>query len=148
MRPGETLEFHSTIHWIVYWPALAFGVLALAAIVVELALNLRGREAYACLAAAVVLGLLALIAFLRGLLRRIGTEIAVTNHRVIYKRGLFARSTVEMNVSKIETVDVEQSIWGRLFNYGNVTIRGSGGTFEPLMGIEHPLKMRNAILVG
>ncbi len=148
LRPDEKLEFHSTIHWIVYWPAVLFALLALLAIAVKLALGLQANQASACIAAAVVLALLALIGWLRAWIRRLGTEIAVTNYRVIYRRGLISRNTVEMNMSKIETVDVEQSIWGRLFDYGTVVIRGSGGTFEPLVGIEHPLQLRNTILVG
>jgi uncharacterized membrane protein YdbT with pleckstrin-like domain len=148
MRPDETLAFHTTIHWIVYWPAVLFLLLAAVAYAVKEALHLQGREQTACVAAAVVFALLALIAFIRAFLRRLGTEIVVTNHRVLYKRGLLARHTVEMNVSKIETVDVEQTLWGRIFGYGDVVIRGTGGTFEPLVGIASPLQLRNSILVG
>jgi uncharacterized membrane protein YdbT with pleckstrin-like domain len=148
MRPDEKLEYLSTVHWVVYWHAVAFAVLAVAAIAVKAALHLQARQEVACLAAATLFAVLAVVSFLRAWLRRIGTEIVVTNLRVIYKRGLLSRSTVEMNVSKIETVDVEQSLWGRLLDYGNVVIRGSGGTFEPLVGVQAPLKMRNAILVG
>lgn len=148
MRPDETLAFHTSVHWMVYWPAILFLLLAIAAYAVRLALGLEGREQTACDAAAIVLALLALIAFLRGLLRRITTEIVVTNHRVIFKRGLFSRHTAEMNSSKIESVDVEQSIWGRVFGFGDVIIRGTGGSFEPLLGVARPLRLRNAILVG
>lgn len=148
MRPDEKLAFHSTVHWIVYWPAVLFLLLGIAAYAAASVLDLQGHQAHAAVAAGVVFGILAVIAFCRAFLRRLGTEIAVTNHRVIYKRGLLSRHTLEMNVSKIETVDVEQSLGGRLFSYGNVTIRGTGGTFEPLLGIEHPLQLRNAILVG
>ena len=147
-QPDEKLVFHTTIHWMVYVPAILFLLLALAAIAVDQALGLQGREHTACWAAAVVLGIIAVIAFFRAFVRRITTEIAVTDRRVLFKRGLLSRHTVEMNVSKIETVDVEQTLWGRLFNYGNVVIRGTGGTFEPLLGIESPLQLRNAIIVG
>ncbi|MBV9758897.1 MAG: PH domain-containing protein [Alphaproteobacteria bacterium] len=148
MRPDETLAFHTSVHWIVYWPAILFLLLAILAYAVKVALDLEGHEAMACIAAALVLAVLAVIAFLRAFLRRLSTEIVVTNHRVIFKRGLFSRHTVEMNVSKIETVDVEQTLWGRLFGYGNVIIRGTGGTFEPLIGVARPLQLRNTILVG
>lgn len=148
MRSDEKLEYLSTVHWIIYWHAVGFAIAAIAALVVKLALDLHGRQEIACLAAATVLVILALLALLRAWLTRIGTEIVVTNLRVIYKRGLVSRSTIEMNVSKIESVDVEQGLWGRLFDFGNVIIRGSGGTFEPLLGVQRPLAMRNAILVG
>lgn len=147
-QPDEKLVFQTTVHWMVYTPAVLCLLLGLAAIAVDAALGLQGHEDSACMAAAVVLLLIAVVLFLSALLRRITTEIAVTDRRVLFKRGFLSRHTVEMNVSKIETVDVEQSVWGRLFNYGDVVIRGTGGTFEPLIGIEHPLQLRNAIMVG
>jgi len=148
MRPDEKLTFYSTIHWIVYWPAILCLALAVVAFAAWAALRPQGHAETAFVAAGMILALLALVSFLRALLRRMSTEIVVTDHRVIFKRGLISRHTVEMNVSKIETVDVEQSVWGRLFNYGDVVIRGTGGTFEPLIGIQHPLQLRSAILVG
>ena len=49
---------------------------------------------------------------------------------------------------KIETVDVTQSVWGRIFGYGTVVIRGTGGGIEPLRGVAAPIALRNAILLG
>jgi hypothetical protein len=66
----------------------------------------------------------------------------------IAKRGLIRRHTVEMNMNKIESVDVDQTLLGRLFNYGNVTIRGTGSTFEPLHMIDAPLKLRTTVTAG
>jgi Bacterial PH domain len=58
------------------------------------------------------------------------------------------RGTVEMNMNKIESVDVDQTLLGRLFNYGNVTIRGIGSSFEPLRLIDAPLKLRTTVTAG
>ena len=55
-------------------------------------------------------------------------EFVVTSRRIIIKRGLISHYTLEMNVSRIETVNVRQSIIGRIFNYGCITIIGTGGT--------------------
>ena len=76
------------------------------------------------------------------------TEIAVTDRRVIYKRGFIQRHTVEMNVDKVESVDVDQSILGRIFNYGDITVRGTGATLEPFRSIEAPLDFRNHVTAG
>jgi uncharacterized membrane protein YdbT with pleckstrin-like domain len=80
--------------------------------------------------------------------RRRATEIVVTDRRVIFKRGLVSRHTVEMNVGKIETVDVEQGLGGRLWGYGTVMIHGTGSGFEPLVGIGEPIQIRNSIVAG
>ena len=74
------------------------------------------------------------------------TEIAVTDRRVIYKRGFINRHTIEMNMDKVASVDVDQSVPGRLLNYGTVTVQGTGMSFEPLRRIKSPLSLRNAII--
>jgi len=80
--------------------------------------------------------------------RRWTTEIAVTDRRVILKRGFIRRATMEMNLAKVESVDVDQTLSGRLFNYGNVTIRGTGSSFEILRTIDAPLKLRSTVTAG
>jgi uncharacterized membrane protein YdbT with pleckstrin-like domain len=77
--------------------------------------------------------------------RRWTTEIAVTNRRIIYKRGFISRHTIEMNMDKIESVDVDQSIIGRLFDYGTITVHGTGTGIEPLYQIDSPIKFRNNV---
>jgi uncharacterized membrane protein YdbT with pleckstrin-like domain len=73
------------------------------------------------------------------------TEIAVTNKRLVYKRGLVARYVGEMNIDRIEGVNVLQGVWGRIFNYGRVMVRGMGVGEVVLPSIEDPLKFRKAI---
>ena len=73
------------------------------------------------------------------------TEIAVTNRRVIYKKGFIRRQTNEMNMDKVESVRVVQSILGRMRDYGTVTILGTGEGFETLRTIASPIKLRNSI---
>ena len=64
---------------------------------------------------------------------------------MIYKRGFIRRRTIEMNMEKVESVDVSQSIPGRIFNYGDVLIRGVGVGFEPLRMVDDPIQLRNAV---
>lgn len=72
------------------------------------------------------------------------SEYVITNRRIIIKTGFIARNTFEMNLSKIESVNVEQSIMGRILNYGSITIIGSGGTRETFHNIAHPLEFRKS----
>jgi uncharacterized membrane protein YdbT with pleckstrin-like domain len=71
--------------------------------------------------------------------------VAVTNHRLICKNGLIARHTVEMNLDKIESVDVDQTVLGRMFGFGTVTVRGVGTTIDPIRGIANPIGLRQAV---
>jgi len=80
--------------------------------------------------------------FIYPYIRQITNEFVITNRRVIVKRGLFARTTFEMNLNKIETVNVDQSIWGRIFGFGTIIINGTGGTREVCQSISKPLEFR------
>jgi uncharacterized membrane protein YdbT with pleckstrin-like domain len=86
-----------------------------------------------------------LVAVFRAWFRRWTTEIAVTDRRIIFKRGFIRRFTIEMHMDKVESVDVDQSVLGRIFDYGDVVVRGTGTGFEPLHMIEAPIKLRNAV---
>ncbi len=89
--------------------------------------------------------LASLLTLLAAAVRRWTTEIAVTDRRVIFKRGLIRRHTIEMNMDKVETVDVDQSLAGRLLGYGDIVVRGTGSTIEPFRKIAAPLDFRNQV---
>lgn len=74
------------------------------------------------------------------------TEFVITNLRVILKTGILSIKSFEINLSKIETVKIEQTLMGRIFNYGNVIIIGSGGTVERIENINHPIEFRNCFM--
>lgn len=73
------------------------------------------------------------------------SEVVITDRRVLIKVGFIQRHTFEMFISKIESVAVFQSMLGRLFNYGTVEIRGTGGSSESFATIAEPLPFRDAI---
>ena len=86
-----------------------------------------------------------LLGFARMMVLRATTEIAITNQRLVFKRGLIARQIGEISIDRIEGVNVLQSIWGRLFNYGRLAIRGMGVGEVVLPPIEDPITFRRAI---
>ena len=101
----------------------------------------------------IVLGLLLLPAFGLGLLLwlaawiiYISTELAITNKRIISKSGLIKRQTMEMFLEKVESIQVDQSILGRIFNFGSITISGTGGDKSPIRNISRPLDFRQAFM--
>jgi uncharacterized membrane protein YdbT with pleckstrin-like domain len=73
------------------------------------------------------------------------TETDVTNLRVVHKTGFISRKTFEMSLDKIESVDVTQTILGRMFDYGDVMVRGVGEGEEEIKTIASPLAFRNSI---
>lgn len=73
---------------------------------------------------------------------KLTTELAITDRRVIAKFGLLSRKSIELNLSKIESIKVEQGIIGRIFNYGDIFIVGTGGSNEPIPRIANPIEFR------
>jgi uncharacterized membrane protein YdbT with pleckstrin-like domain len=85
-----------------------------------------------------------LVFFLIAYIRFKSTELAITNKRVIAKFGFISRSTVEINLPKIESIQVHQGIFGRIFNYGSLVISGAGSPKAPIPGIAQPLEFRKS----
>jgi uncharacterized membrane protein YdbT with pleckstrin-like domain len=73
------------------------------------------------------------------------TEIAVTSKRVIYKRGWIGRRADEINLSKVESVHVDQGIIGRVLGYGTVQVRGTGAGTIKIKWMDNPIGFRKAI---
>jgi len=143
LQPGETVVYTTRLHWLVFFRAGLFAILAL------IAFGFAETRGDLHLPLLVLAGILAVIAFFDGAaaaLRRATTEFAVTDHRIIYKRGIVGRYTIEMARAKVESVDVQQSLAGRALNYGTIIVRGTGGGLEPIRNVESPLRLRSAIL--
>jgi uncharacterized membrane protein YdbT with pleckstrin-like domain len=143
LQPGETLIYVTKLHWLIYARAMSLAVIAAA--IAALALDFGGDWQYPGLVLAAIVLALALFAFILAAIKRASTELAVTDHRVIFKHGLIGRYTIEMARSKVESVDVNQGLMGRLFNFGTILVRGTGGSLEPFRDIEDPLQLRSAI---
>jgi uncharacterized membrane protein YdbT with pleckstrin-like domain len=93
---------------------------------------------FAFFIASVILGVQNMITILT-------TEFAVTDRRVIAKTGFVRRHTLEIFLSKIESVAVRQTWLGRLLDVGTVTVTGTGGTRESFPAIANPIGVRKKI---
>jgi uncharacterized membrane protein YdbT with pleckstrin-like domain len=146
LQPGETIRAVTSVSWVGLLPGLFWLVVAILLIIFvapwsqdSAAITLIG---WIAVLAAFVAGAGLLI---RYWLRRFTTEIAVTDRRVICKVGFIKRRTFEMHMGKVESVDVAQTILGRMLNYGDITIRGTGETMGTLCMIDHPLQFRSHV---
>lgn len=110
-----------------------------------------GRVSLWALTPLIVLGVLlmpimglGLVFWLIAIVRYYTTELAITNKRVISKFGLIRRDTIEVNAQKVESVQVDQSVIGRIFNFGTIIIAGAGDPKAPIPGISNPMAFRRA----
>jgi len=144
LQPGERVLYSTNAHWIFYFPAIVAWIVALVFLILSRQSTVDGLTMLS-LAAAGVAALAGLFWTIKGWFHRFTTETDVTNLRVVHKTGFIKRRTFEMALDKVESVDVDQSILGRILNYGDVTIRGVGEGIETITTIASPLAFRSSI---
>jgi uncharacterized membrane protein YdbT with pleckstrin-like domain len=135
LMSGERIVYRTKLHWIVFlWPII-FLILA----VVFLA---SGKE-IAILGALFIL--IALLSALSAFISFKTSEFGITNKRVLIKVGFIRRNSLETLLQKVEGIQVNQGILGRIFNYGTILIKGTGGTSNPFHKIEAPMEFRKKV---
>ena len=140
---GEVVVYRARLHRIIF--LLPVGLAAIGILLASyLAWYLASWTTPSWIITAIFLILAIIVAFPL-LIRYFTSEFAVTTKRVIVKVGLFHRHTLELVLAKVETVGVNQSIPGRLFNYGTITVTGTGGTQEHFKDIADPLLFRKQV---
>jgi uncharacterized membrane protein YdbT with pleckstrin-like domain len=146
LQPGEKVLYSTNAHWIFYFEAIMAWIVALALLIVSVTVATAVPSlVLACWAGAAVVALAALYWTIRGWFHRLTTETDVTDRRVVHKTGFIKRRTFEIALDKIESVDVDQTIAGRILNYGDVTIMGVGEGRQRISTIASPLAFRSAI---
>ena len=139
LSPNESPVYQTSLHWIIFarfafFTLLAFLIAMPFAIFVQ---ALTGSQ----------LGWFALplptFLMVAPTLAYVSSELVITNSRVLIKTGIVRRQTLEMFVTKIESIAIEQGFLARIFDYGTVIIRGTGGFEEPFETIAHPIEFRN-----
>ena len=144
LQPGEKVLYSTNEHWMFCLRAMAAWVVVAVFLVLWRLVASDGLE-WVCLALAGMAGLAALYFTATAWFHRWTTETDVTNLRVVHKTGFIRRRTFEMSLDKVESVDVNQSILGRLLNYGDLTIQGVGEGTETISTVTSPLAFRTAI---
>ena len=129
---AEDVTYEARLHWVIFGAPLVLFVGGLAII----PLNAIG---------AIGLLLASVVAIFAAYWRLATTRIIVTPKRVIYRTGVIGRRTVEMNKDKIESIDVSQPILGRFFDFGSVTVKGTGGGIEAIPNVAAPFALRDRV---
>lgn len=134
LMQGEEVIYRAKIHWYIFLPAIIFFVFG----IFLFSKNTDGGGA--------IFGLISILISIylsiKAAISRASTELAVTSKRVIAKFGFIRRNTIELNHSKVESFHVDQSILGRIFDFGTIVINGTGGGKTPIPNIDAPLVFR------
>jgi uncharacterized membrane protein YdbT with pleckstrin-like domain len=139
--PGEQVVYRARLHWIVFAMPAAFFLLGAVFVVLW-----RGNSDLVFLAyLAAVCGAIALVVGFSRAVTYASSEFGVTNKRVLIKVGFVRRHSLELVLQKVEGIGVDQDVAGRLFDYGTITVTGTGGTRETFPRIERPLEFRRHV---
>ena len=133
LLPGETVVQRARLHWIVFLKAAAVLILGLGLLYFD-----------PKLIGLIVMAVGVLMA-LPPWISRVSSEFGVTSKRVIIKVGVIQRRTLELLIRQVEAISVNQSLTGRMLNYGTITLTGTGGVKETFHNISHPLEFRRSI---
>ena len=140
LQANERPLHHTTIHWMALMGSI-FGAAFAVIVIVPIAMLASWKGYYV----AWMLLLIPAGILLAAIVGVKTSELVITDRRVLIKVGFIRRHTFEMFISKIESVAVYQGMMGRIFNYGTVEIRGTGGSAESFATIAAPLQFRDAI---
>jgi uncharacterized membrane protein YdbT with pleckstrin-like domain len=137
--PGEKILYETRLHWIVLvWHAfLAILFLVVPGVLLIYYNEVRDLGYILIVSASIPISI--------GIIRRNGTEMALTDKRLLIKQGVFSRTTLELLLSQVESIVVEEPVFGRIMHYGTVIVRGTGGTPEPFPKVARPLEFRQHV---
>jgi uncharacterized membrane protein YdbT with pleckstrin-like domain len=138
LLPDERIVFRTRLHWLLFlWPVV-FVVFVMFPAAWLLVSSSWSSYAWMPLAASLLVPLPAFI-------KRMSSDFAVTNKRIMMKEGVFHTRSTEVLLSKVESIAVDQSLAGRILDYGNIVVSGTGGTKETFLQIQAPLEFRRAV---
>ena len=141
LLPNELVVYKTRVHWVLFLKPLALGLFGVGLTI------LLGRVAEppwlwgigaVVVVASLVWGAIHYVELMT-------SEFAVTSTRLIFKVGLVARYTTELLLSKVESIGVTQGLMGRLLNYGDLTVTGTGGAREVFRRVRDPIGFRNHV---
>ncbi len=132
---GENIFYTSKLHWAVFlWPVVWF--------IIALMLFSGGSDSAPI---GVLFILIAIATSVSSFISYKTSEFGITNKRVIVKVGFIRRSSLEVLLNKVEGIQVNQGILGRILGFGSITVSGTGGTKDPFHKIDAPLEFRKKV---
>ena len=136
---NEEVVYKANMHWFIFVPSVLTFIIGLSLFFIEG--GDQDSKAMFTLGGFIIV-LMAFWSFIKALIQKVSTELAVTSKRVIAKIGFIRRDTVELNHNQVESFHVNQSILGRIFGFGTIIINGTGGGKTPIPNIDSPLEFR------
>ncbi len=145
LTPNEKVVFETCLHWIIYLWGLLVMLAGLLLFLSSSGSAIAIRTPVVGSGIGILVAIFGLLSLIPKAITRWTSEFAVTTKRVVIKVGWIRIKTIELLLSKVEFVDVEQGIFGRILGYGQITVVGIGSSREPFDFIAEPDKFRRAV---
>lgn len=141
LLPNERVLYKTRLHWVLFLPS---ALVVLGGVLLTVLLWRVPEPPWLWYGGAIVIvagGTWAFVHFVE----LMTSEFAVTTTRLIFKVGLIARYTTELLLAKVESIGVTQGLLGRILNYGDLTVTGTGGAKEVFRRVRDPIGFRNHV---
>jgi len=148
LMSGESVIYRTQLHWIVFLPPIIWLIVPIAIAIIfivcwlcgyvlsyDYAVSALGSPFFILLSISIISGINACISFTT-------SEFGITNKRLIIKKGLIHGSSLELLLTKVESIQIDQGILGRALDFGTITVTGAGGSHEPFHKISSPFEFR------
>ena len=138
---GEILVYQGKISRWIYFPALVILGGGLGLTVIS-----AGSKDIRYLLLGVLIIIYGMAKLILAFVRRFTTELSVTNKRVVGKKGFIKRQSIDVRLDKIESILINQGFIGRLLDYGDIGVKGSGGTIDSMPDFDSPMVIRKKFM--
>jgi uncharacterized membrane protein YdbT with pleckstrin-like domain len=136
LMAGERIVYKARLHRVIFLWSIIWSLLTLIWLVIAILFFWK----YAAFGS--IFLLLAIITGIKSFIRYNTCEFGITNKRVLVKIGFIRRNSIEVLLNKVEGIQVNQDILGRILGYGSITVTGTGGTKDPFHTIVAPFEFR------
>jgi uncharacterized membrane protein YdbT with pleckstrin-like domain len=141
LLPGERVVYRTRLHWVLFVKPV---LLILVGIVLAVVLRQVAEPPWLWMVGGAVV-LAGVGWWLVHYVEVMTSEFAVTSSRLILKVGLISRYTTELLLTKVESIGVQQGLTGRVLNFGDLTVTGTGGAREVFRRVRDPIGFRNHV---
>ncbi|GHV16196.1 membrane protein [Bacteroidia bacterium] len=138
LQSGEEIKYVAKLHFFLFVQPVI--LLLIGALLASSPKEISAMTHYAGL----LILFFGLVSLVQRLLVKIGSSYAVTNKRVVLKTGIISRRSVDLILAKCEGLHIRQSVLGRIFNFGTITVT-TGGITSSYPYIADPLAFRREV---
>lgn len=141
LMPDEQVIYRTRLHWLIFVIPCIILIIGIILSILSLSYSVS-----TILILGLIIIAIGLIYLLISYINYITSEFGVTNKRVIFKKGILRRQTLDVILPKVESIEINQGLFSRIIDKGSLIVRGSGVILQQFSNVNHPLRFRENII--